>query len=126
MKGDIDNLTKYLPALGTVTQDNANGRYLCYVPGYQRKSISWTRVGVDGAEKKALEYMWGLYKTITGKDIPKPFVFLKVDDAWCGLVLGWLVVAFASLSNNVIRGIDTSEHVCWGCIVVCASKGSQQ
>ena len=51
--------------------DNANGRFLLYYPGQDRKSVSWTQRGEKAAQLESLRVLWEFHKK-AGFDVECP------------------------------------------------------
>lgn len=58
IRGDIRFINQWRPPVGSVTQDDANGRFLCSYPGRIRQSFSWTKRGMDEAGVQVLRKLW--------------------------------------------------------------------
>ena len=73
VKGDMDFINAHRPKLGSVVQDDPNGRFLCSYPGQDyRKSFSWSARGMEKASICVLQKLWQWHTEATGESCPWP------------------------------------------------------
>ena len=69
--GDKAFLIEHGPPVGSVFQDDANGRYRIQYPGQVPRSISWTSRGQTAAALEALRVWWTWHTDATGAMPPE-------------------------------------------------------
>jgi hypothetical protein len=70
--GDKTYIDEFRPPTGRVAVDDANGRFLVTYSGGKRKSVSWTKVGLQAASVNALALLWGWHHEATDEICPLP------------------------------------------------------
>ena len=72
VRGDLEFINKNRPSVGSVVQDDSNGRFLVSYPGRYRKSFSWSTRGMEEASICVLKTMWDWHTNATGEECPLP------------------------------------------------------
>ena len=76
--GDASFIVANAPAVGTVSKDDDNGRFLVLYPGRTRRSFSWTKRGMNLSSIVALRWWWGAHTEATGELPSEPLGKLLV------------------------------------------------
>lgn len=72
LKGDTSFIMLHAPSAGSCLKDDDNGRFLISYPGHGgRRSISWTKRGMNVASIEALRVWWGLHLKHSGQAPPE-------------------------------------------------------
>ena len=64
-------IKKSAPPEGDIVQDDYNGRWRCFYPERDPKSVSWTKRGLHPAANVCLHQLWTWHEEATG--MPAPF-----------------------------------------------------
>ena len=75
----LDRLELWCPETVRPRQYDAEGRYLLYCTGCDRRSVSWTRRGQVEAAKEALRTAWSMHEDVTGEKCPIPRGFVAEE-----------------------------------------------
>lgn len=70
--GDIDFVRKWSPPGARTVCDERNGRFLMHYRDHDRRSISWTKRGVQAAALETLRMYWQWHEEATGEGPPVP------------------------------------------------------
>eukprot|EP00959_Pyramimonas_sp_CCMP1952_P133287 2786706-Pyramimonas_sp.AAC.1 len=65
VKGDRAWLEKHRPPIGGIYVDDTAGRFQLSYPGFQPRSVSWTRRGMDVANAEACRILWEWHSKAT-------------------------------------------------------------
>jgi hypothetical protein len=81
IKGNIEEILALKPQDGNAVADDANGRFFVShkkVKG-SRKSVSWTKRGMDLAVQEALQLLWDWERDVCPLPCPLPLEYVNVD-----------------------------------------------
>lgn len=70
VKGDVANIDKWRPPVGSCVKDQGNGRFLIACLGRQRVSYSCTVRGVEAASVQVLKQLWQWHSEATWGAVP--------------------------------------------------------